>query len=200
MAKIGAGAFLECAGLTYAAFPDTLVEIGHFAFSKCRQLTVIWIPGSLLRLGAKAFHGCTGLRDVTMYADVNFEAGASTGVSEQFGDCINLRAVSAPAEAAARFPRDAFNGCGSSAVALSLAASPEVQLWYYWRWDSHNRSSPAARRAVFAVVLVGHRLRNADKQAAHPVDVAGLHTLLALPDDLWRSILGFVPRHQLGGA
>ena len=103
---IGAGAFVECEGLTSVTIPDSVTAIGAMAFAGCTSLTAIEIPDSVTTIGAFAFAQCPALRRVRL------PKGLSVIAQGMFAGCSSLAAVSIP-EGGVAVEEMAFAGCSS---------------------------------------------------------------------------------------
>ena len=83
--RIGNYAFYYCS-LANIEIPNSVTSIGDYAFSDC-PLANIEIPNSVKHIGEKAFYSCTGLKSVTLGANV-----ASIG-SGAFDYCSSLKKI-----------------------------------------------------------------------------------------------------------
>ena len=63
---LGAGAFLECIGLTGITIPPSVTHIGDDAFNYCYDLEEINLPQQLKQIGNYAFAGCEKLVNLTI--------------------------------------------------------------------------------------------------------------------------------------
>lgn len=181
LATIGEHAFYGCSGLTKLVLPDTVTTIEAYAFCACTGLTEIVLPGALRIIEKCAFKGCENLRVVTMFSVQNFGEGV-------FKDCTALQQVSAPPSVAARFPDDMFDGCPVPVADMLAAASPKLQLYYYFSHKSRGSlSSPAAKQAVNTVLLIHKRSKRDDCDLPY------------MPPEMWDHILGFLRKSELGG-
>lgn len=106
VARVGAYAFADCAGLTDMTIPASVREIGAYAFANCTSLlTVAFAAGSrLCRVDAYAFSGCTKLSVLPLPIGV-----------ERIGDyacdrCESLTELRLPPEVTA-LGTGAFRGC-----------------------------------------------------------------------------------------
>lgn len=193
LTRIGKHCFDGCSSLAMLDLPDSLIEIGTSAFRGCSAIKELWLPEYIELLGAHAFAKCLNLRVLSMRSVRQFESARESRLAfgtagfRQYAGCSNLRAVSAPAEVAARLPTDVFKDCGTPAPALLSAATPGLQLWYCWSLPRHRRCSPVAKQTVRAMMLVCARLRRNSKSR-----------LPALPTEIWFLILGLLFRRDLG--
>ena len=106
----------------------------------------------------------------------------------QFAGCTSLTAVPAPAEVAARFPGDMFEGCGTAPPTLLAAAIADLELWCYWSRQTHRRCSLVAKDKLLAIMLVCVRL---------DLEPESGQQLPALPSEIWCCVLEFIPQHAL---
>ena len=216
LTTIGNHAFLRCTTLTEFDLPCKLETIGAHAFFGCTSLAELRFPGSVITVGTSAFHGCTALHTVVVESStLRFQTDELYGTSQQFYDCAALAAISVPDTAAtAAWPNDMFTGpnpCTLPIAALLAAATPRMQLQFYWKpgRNAHTLCSSRAREAVCAVLLVATRWTHRWKALGLPAGarrssrVQAVRVRLALPDlpdELWFCILGLLRRHELGGA
>ena len=208
------GAFRGCTKLTGFALPSRLETIGADAFEGCSSLAELRIPGSVLTVASYAFSRCTALHTVVVESStLRFETSEGYGAAGHFYDCAALAAISVPDTAAtAAWPNSMFTGtnpCTLPLAALLAAATPRMQLQFYWKpgRDARTLCSSRAREAVCTVLLVATRwthrwealsLPVAARRSSH-VQAARVRLALAdLPDELWFYILGLIRRHELG--
>ncbi len=64
--KIGAEAFMNCAGITSVTIPEGVIEIGKSAFATCYALKSVKLPDSLTTIGDTAFYYDQNLSDITL--------------------------------------------------------------------------------------------------------------------------------------
>ena len=216
LTAIGEGAFFRCTKLTEFDLPPRLETIGEGAFADCTILAELRLPGSVLTMGAFAFAGCTALHTVVVESSaLRFETHEVYGTSQQFRNCAALAAISVPDTAAtAAWTNSMFTGnnpCTLPLAALLAAATPRMQLQFYWKpgRDAHTLCSSRAREVVFVVLLVATRWTHRWKALGLPaaarrssrVQAARVRLALPdLPDELWFYILALIRRHELGGA
>lgn len=95
--SIGAGAFMNCTGLTKITFPSTLTSIGNNAFEGCTNLREIVIPSNLpapteeyegLTIGSGAFKNCTGLNGA-----MTLPGGIASIGANAFDGCTGLLGI-----------------------------------------------------------------------------------------------------------
>ena len=201
------GAFLRCTRLATLDLPGALAYIGHNAFTGCSAITALHLPASVDTVGSGAFSDCTALQTVSMEsAEVEFEYYEDA--DKYFSGCTSLAAISVPDpdHAMATWPDggrglfDEYNDEEAHLPKLLAAATPDMQLRYYWYpgQDGHALCLPSARRAVLTVLLVAARLMH--RQSRRVALTARRTVLPDLPDELWFCILSFIRRHELGGA
>ena len=216
LTTIGTAAFSSCTKLTGVDLPSRLEKIGDAAFSGCTSLAELRIPASVLTVGGHAFNRCTALHTVVVESStLRFETSEIHGAASQFQNCAALAAISVPDTAAtAAWPNSMFTGnspCTLALAALLAAATPRMQLQFYWKpgRDAHTLCSSRAREAVCTVLLVATRWTHRWKALGLPagarrssrVQAARVRLALPdLPDELWFYILGLIRRHELGGA
>ena len=136
-----------------------------------------------------------------------------------FAGCTSLAAISVPDpdHAMATWPHGAmFVDCIQQLPELLAAATPGMQLRYYWKPGAvgHKLCLPNTREAVLTVLFVAARLMHRWRASAHSargnrereqlcqrVPPHVHRTVLPdLPDELWFCILGLIRCHELGGA
>lgn len=84
--RIPSNLFINCAGLTQVAIPESVVEIGEYAFYRT-GLEEISIPKSVVTIGGFAFSKCENL--TTLY----YNAGSCLAVNNLFDGCVSLSNV-----------------------------------------------------------------------------------------------------------
>ncbi|MBR4966440.1 MAG: leucine-rich repeat protein, partial [Lachnospiraceae bacterium] len=111
---IGAQAFMECAGLQSVKLPATLFYIPEQCFYKCTDLSHVVFPEQLMKIDAFAF-SLTALSklDLSKLPLMYLGTGA-------FGECLNLTAVSLPANLC-----KIDHGCFQYCTALTNIVLPE---------------------------------------------------------------------------
>lgn len=199
--------FFKCIRLSSLDLPDALTKIGDRAFAYT-ALEELRLPGSLKSLGINTFDQCAELRMVTMCSAVYFHGYNVVGTendrglftrsrSSPFYGCTGLEIISAPAEVASQLPPSAFEYCNTPLPALLAAATPDLQLWYYWSLSGHHRCSSAAKQVVFTIMVVRLRVDLKCRGWANSAEVpAGL--LPMIPFELWERLLKLILRHELG--
>lgn len=70
--SIGAGAFVECTGLTSIVIPNSVVEIGYAAFSQCGNLSSVILPENIASIGEGVFWRCSRLKSIGIPKNVNY--------------------------------------------------------------------------------------------------------------------------------
>ena len=87
--RIGAEAFLNCAGVKRITLPDTVTRIEDGAFSGCSALASVNIPKSVTEIGSNAFSKCVSLEALTVPDSVRtIGDGAFKSVPES--SCIHI--------------------------------------------------------------------------------------------------------------
>lgn len=107
-ARIGSGAFKECAGLTAVTIPEGVNNISDNAFENCTALTDLTVPESVTSIGTEAFAACTALQSAVLACHMT---ALSDGI---FKDCTALTSVTIP-DSIKNIGSDAFAGCKSLA-------------------------------------------------------------------------------------
>ncbi|MDE6520954.1 MAG: leucine-rich repeat domain-containing protein [Ruminococcus sp.] len=79
--RIAMGTFEHCKNLVSVNIPDGIEKIEEFTFYRCQSLKSIKIPESVKSIERCAFSYCENLKDITAFADINFD-------EKSFEDCI----------------------------------------------------------------------------------------------------------------
>ena len=87
--EIGSGAFSGC-GITDLVIPSGVNYIGSYAFSNCKNLETLVIPDNLIELNYLIFSACTGLKEVTLPGDANYNYSNGLG---PFAGCTGIEKV-----------------------------------------------------------------------------------------------------------
>lgn len=116
LTRVGVGAFLGCSGLEEIALPESVTAIESYAFAECTGVRrVAWGQG-IKRVGVGAFSGCANLAGITLPAQVGC-------IEEQtFDQCSGLSAVVFGGNAVTNIAAGAFSGC-AGLTNLALPAS-----------------------------------------------------------------------------
>jgi hypothetical protein len=180
--RIGAHAFGGCSRLTSIVLPESVNHIGGNAFNECSGLTSVIVPKGVSRIGRETFSGCTGLVVVRLLSRDPIEVSP-----DAFADCNRLSLVVAPLSSGV--VGKTFVSCpllqGAGIVEDTAANLRRAFDLQYWRVGTHQLCSAPHRRWVQTVLLVANRLRGG---------------ALALPDEMWHSILESIRRGELGRA
>ena len=86
---IGAGAFMDCSGLTSVTVPDR-ITIDSTAFANCTNLTSATLPSDLTAIPQSLFAGCTSLTDIALPEKIT-----SIG-NYAFQNCTSLTSITVP--------------------------------------------------------------------------------------------------------
>jgi hypothetical protein len=162
--------------------PESVTTVGSTAFAECTSLTSAMLPKGVSRLERGVFSSCTGLVVVRLHSRDPIHAS-----HDAFADCNRLSLVVAPLSSGV--VGKTFVSCpllqGTGIVedtAANLRPAFDLQ---YWRVGTHQLCSAPHRRWVQTVLMVANRLRGG---------------ALALPDEMWHSILESIRRGELGRA
>ena len=225
---LASNTFRGCRALTRVDFPNGLTTIGSHSLYGCSALTDLRIPASVVKVRWQAFQGCTALHTLVVESTaVRFESvhlecwrwplPLHDRTHDHFSGCTSLAAISVPDldHAMTTWPHDKmFTDCPTQLPELLAAATPSMQLRYYWRPGAHGHALlclPSEREAVRTVVLVAARLMHRHRDSAHsaaeqrqrqnPCTARQTQptALPDLPDELWFCILSLIKRHELGG-
>jgi hypothetical protein len=202
---IGNGVFNGCSGLTSIVLPEGVTHIGEYAFRGCSGLASIVLPESVTAVGDFSFYGCAGLTSAILPKGVSrLERGIFTGCTwlvvvqlhsrdpidvsyDAFVRCNRLTLVVAPRPSGV--VGTTIGTCplleGTGIVEDTAANQRRALDLQYWRVCTHQLCSAPRRRWVQTVLLVANRLRGG---------------ALALPDEMWCTILGSIRRWELGRA
>jgi hypothetical protein len=179
---IGDGVFSGCSGLTSIVLPESATSVGDFAFNGCAGLTSVVLPKGISRLDRGVFTGCAGLVVVRLLSRDPVHVS-----HDAFACCNRLALVVAPRLSGV--VGRTFVSCPlltETGIVEDTAANQRRALdLQYWRVCTHQLCSAPRRRWVQTVLLVANRLRGGT---------------LALPDEMWRSILESIRRGELGRA
>ena len=201
LTAIGRATFYGCSSLAAFTFPTGLVKIGASAFHSCTALTDLRIPGTAASMDDNAFSGCTALQIVSMESTAVRFLSAPMAKPNHFSSCTSLTAIYVPDtnvnQASSSYLRDPmFRNCSTPLLDLRDAATPDMQLQFYWRHGSegHALCSHAGRMAVFTVLLIEDRYsRRWSKYAASSQGAQQtLPRLPHLPDDIWFCTLALI--------
>ena len=127
---IGDSAFANCEQLAHITLPEGLERVGKYAFQYCYKLTKLTIPSTVKSL-TYSFYYCTGLKELELYANVNYTKsfkgcpiksvvylGNLTTISDDsFDGCSSLASVTFP-DSVVTIGRDAFRGCAIREITL----------------------------------------------------------------------------------
>jgi hypothetical protein len=162
--------------------PASVTTVRSGAFSGCTGLTSVILPRGLSGIGWGSFEGCTGLVVVRLLSCylMHVPSGA-------FTDCNRLALVVAPR--ASGVVGTTLDSCpllnGAGIVEDTAANQRRAVDLQYWRVRTHQLCAAPHRRWVQTVLLVANRLRG---------------SALALPREMWYTILESIRRWKLGRA
>jgi hypothetical protein len=219
LAAIDEFTFYSCSRLVELNLPRSLTSIGSQAFSDCRKLRVLILPPALASLDATAFDGSTiNLRRLVVPATVPVEVATTMAgmlgpkvkpshENDEGAAVSNGQLVSVPDAVVASMGGVFANMSTMTEVRAAGRAISGVVEQRYWTARAHmHHVCPYRQRAcAHALLLVGVRLysRSAPCFAMAPdrstqVGAPEPWPLLALPDELWVLVLGWLRWPELG--
>lgn len=117
--NIASGAFHACTNLAGIQIPAGVTNIGDLAFTYCSSLSSLAIPGSVGRVGQAAFQACANLTNITL------AAGIGSLADDAFLGCSSLVHVGIPGSVT-NIGQSVFQGCANLQTAHIGAGVPMI--------------------------------------------------------------------------
>ena len=132
--SIGRNLFSRLKNIKTINIGSSVSDIGERAFNGCSGLTSINIPNSVTSIGDAAFDGCpietltfntnaigSAFRGMSTLKTINIGDKVTEIADNAFSNCNNLTSITIP-ESVMSVGRDAFSGCGLTAIIIETDA------------------------------------------------------------------------------